>query len=297
MNKFIVLLLVLIAAACNQPKSAESDVPTEIEEAKPTASLEKLWASDTTLTTAESVFYDAGNNILYVSCIGGVPPNAQDEDGFIAKVSPEDGSIVALNWVTGIDAPKGMGLVGEKLYVTNIDEVILINTSSGEITERIAVPDAQFLNDITTDPDGNVYISDSNTNKLHKLTPEGEVSVWIEDESFGRPNGLYHDGDRMMLANFASGNFSTIDYADDKVTVVADSINGGDGIVKVGEDYLVSNWNGEVYYVSSEWEKDLILDTKALGENAADIEFIAATNTLLVPTFFGNQVVAYKLNK
>ncbi|MEQ8470448.1 MAG: gluconolaconase [Marinoscillum sp.] len=297
MNNLLKLLLALFVVACSQPKSAESDESTESEENKPTASLERLWASDTTLSTAESVFFDAGNNVLYVSCIGGVPPNAQDEDGFIAKISPEDGSIVELNWVTGIDAPKGMGMVGETLYVANIDEVVLINTTSGEVTERISVPDATFLNDITTDDEGNVYISDSNRNRIHKLSPGGEVSVWIEDSSLGGPNGLFHDGDRMMLATFGAGNFSTINYADSSISVVADSINGGDGIVKVDDAFLVSNWNGEVYYVSSEWEKELILDTKEMGANAADIEFIASTNTLLVPTFFGNQVVAYKLNK
>ena len=65
----------------------------------------------------------------------------------------------------------------------------------------------------------------------------------------------------------------------------------------VGEPIgYVLTWNGEVYYVTSNWEKQLILDTKEIGANAADIEFDEQTMTLFVPTFFGNQVAAYKLN-
>lgn len=295
--------LALLMIACSQPKQSEQQATQESaddtlkESVEGKVSLEKLWETDTTLSTPESVFHDNTNDVLYVSCINGVPPNAKDEDGYIAKVSPTDGSITELKWVTGLDAPKGMGMVDEKLYVTNIDEVVVINTSSGEITERIEVPEAQFLNDIATDDDGNVYFSDSNTNKLHKLSPEGELTVWLEDENMGGPNGLFHDGEKMMLATFGSGKFNSIDYTEEKVKPVVDSIPSGDGVVKVGMDYLVSNWNGEVYYVTSTWEKELILDTKEMGANAADIEFIASSNTLLVPTFFGNQVVAYKLTK
>lgn len=289
-------VLILLMVACSQPKKtdAESEKP-EAGMADEKISLEKVWETDTTLATPESVLYDTANEVLYVSCINGVPPNAKDGDGYIAKVNPADGAIVDSAWVTGLDAPKGLGLVGNTLYVTNIDEVVAIDITTGEITARTAVEGAEFLNDITTDPEGNVYFSDSNKNKIHQLNAEGELSTWIDDENMGGPNGLFHDGERMMLATFGSGKFNTINYDDNKVIPVVDSIPGGDGIVKVGVDFLVSNWNGEVYYVTADWDKTKILDTKAMGANAADIEFIKSSNTLLVPTFFGNQVVAYQL--
>ena len=82
-----------------------------------------------------------------------------------------------------------------------------------------------------------------------------------------------------------------------EIEMVVDSIPGGDGVELVDDkDFLVSNWNGEVYYVTSDWTKTKLLDTKDAGANAADIEFHQDTKTVFVPTFFGNQVVAYKLN-
>lgn len=284
-----VCTLIALFMAC-QPPAKQAETPTETA---PTAPLTQIWASDTTLATAESVLFDKKANVLYVSCINGVPPTAQDNDGFIAKVNPADGSIIQLDWVTGIDAPKGMGISNDKLYVSNIDEVVIIDLATGSILNRVAIEGSQFLNDITVDAAGNVYVSDSNTNKIYKLT-NLDVSLYMEAE-FGGPNGLLVDGDKLMVAAFGSGNFYEV-AADQSMKVVTDSIPGGDGVEKVGADYLVSNWNGEVYYVAANGQKELLLDTKGTA-NAADIEFDAESKTIYVPTFFGNQVVAYKLNK
>ncbi len=291
------MFVMLLAAACSQQKPAQEAGASEPEVSTKNdqVSLQKIWESDTLLSTSESVYYDTETDILYVSCINGVPPNTKDGDGFIAKVSPKDGSVIELEWVTGLHAPKGMGLVGNKLYVTNIDELVIIDTNTGAIAEAIPVEGALFLNDIATDSSGNVYFSDSYTNKIHLYSNTGELTTWLASDSLGGPNGLFDDGERMMLATFGVGDFRMIDYAEQKITTVTDSIPGGDGVVKVGSDYLVSNWNGEVYYVTSEWEKEKLLDTREAGANAADIAFDEETMTLFVPTFFGNQVVAYQL--
>ena len=292
-NLITLFVLGTLFQACQSAKkeqAADDKVPVKKE-----LSLTKKWETDTLLNTVESALYDAKRNVIYASCINGVPPTKKDGDGFIAKVSPEDGSIIDRNWISGIDAPKGMGLYGEWLYVTNINELIRYNVESGEMDMRFTVDGAVFLNDVAVDENGVVYFSDTRTNKIHKL--EGnEISTWVEDENMGNPNGLFHDGERIMMATFGSGTFNTIDFAEQKVQSVVDSIPGGDGVVKVGMDYIVSNWNGEIYYVGSNWEKTKILDTIEAGDNAADIDFIPESNTLLVPTFFGNRIVAYKLN-
>ena len=293
MKKLSYLLAAAVLVACQSGKKTEE---TAAEEAPATTvSLVKKWESDTTLTTAESVYFDATNQFLYVSCIGGVPPDAKDGDGFIAKLAL-DGTIIDTQWVTDMHAPKGMGMVGNLLYVTNIDEVLEIDVNSGEITNRFTVEGAQFLNDITVDATGALYISDSNTNKIFTLS-NGVVALWTEDSALGGPNGLLAEDGRLMLASFGAGKFSTISLADKSVQMVVDSIPGGDGVVALDGDYFVSNWNGEVYYVTEDWKKTRLLDTKAIGANAADIGIIADQNLLLVPTFFGNTVAAYDIVK
>lgn len=259
------------------------------------ATLTKLWESDTTLITPESVLFNQSDGLLYVTCIGGVPPNKKDGDGYIAKISAKDGSIIESQWVTSLNAPKGMGISGDFLFVADIDEIIKIDLVTGEILAKYPVEGADFLNDIDVSPSGEVFISDSGTDKVHLISGDSVITI-LENEEFDRPNGLLHLGDTMMMATSGSGNFYTINTQDWTYSVLTDSIFGGDGVRKVGDDFLVSSWNGEIYYVTSSGKKKLLIDTKGIF-NTADFEFLPESNTVLVPTFFGNQVIAYKLDQ
>lgn len=286
--------LSLLNWAC-QSKSTNSQNTGEEMSTAPQPSIAEVWSSDTTLITPESVIYYSEDNILYVSCIGAVPPDAKDGDGYIAKVSPEDGSVIDPMWVAGLDAPKGLGITDGKLFVTDIDQVVAIDIATGEIVAKYPVEGATFLNDIDISSEGDVFITDSGTDKLH-LLKDGTVTTILNESAFGRPNGLLHLGSSLYMSTSRSGNFYKINTADWSYSIVTDSIFGGDGVELVGSDYLVSSWMGEIYYVKDDGDKTLLLDTKETA-NAADIDFVAATNMIYVPTFFGNQVVAYKLSK
>jgi len=264
----------------------------EPEEPKMTT-LTLAWETDTTLKTPESVFYDDAYNILYVSCIGGVPPDAKDGDGYLAKVGL-NGKIIEPMWVKGLDGPKGMGKVGNKLFVADITKVVEIDVESGQITNQYEVDGATFLNDVTVSSDGKVYISDSNTSTLYILE-NGTVEILVQDNNLGGPNGLLAEENRIITAAFGSGNVFTLARDGSGITSVLDSLPSGDGIVKYKSGYIVSNWNGEIYEISSDWTKHLLLDTKAMNKNAADIEIIGSNNMLLVPTFFGNSIAAYNI--
>ncbi|MEQ9288371.1 MAG: gluconolaconase [Cyclobacteriaceae bacterium] len=292
---FTLLIIGCWLIACkSENKKEEQTEKVAPEETVKQRSLTKLWETDTLLTTCESVFYDASNQILYSANMGNVPPNAKDGDGFLSKVSLT-GEIIELRWIEGLDAPKGMGKVGNKLYVANIDELVEVDLDAGEISNRFPVEGSQFLNDITTASDGTVFISDTRTNKIHTFK-NGTISTWLEKEDMGGPNGLLHQGGKLMLATFGDGNFQQIDTQTKGSTLLNNATPGGDGVVAVGDDYLVSNWNGEVFFVDAKGNNQKLLDTKAEKLNAADIAFIDGESTLLVPTFFGNKVMAYKLN-
>lgn len=261
--------------------------------AVPQPSLDLLWQTDTILTTAESVCYDKANNLFYVSCINGVPPDKKDKDGFIARVRL-DGQVTSPKWVEGLHAPKGMGIVGNTLYVTDIDRLVAIDIVAGKIVKDWPVKGAKFLNDVVTTADGKVYFSDSNTNTIHELADDKVITL-VTDEKLGGPNGLCFDGGVLYVAGFMSGEVTTVNLSDKTVTPYVSGIPGGDGIERYGSGFLVSNWNGEVYYVSQDKSVSKILDTKDDKMNAADIELDIDRNMMLVPTFFGNKVTAYGL--
>ena len=296
LTRLSVLLVVLSFSCTQKQKETTTDTSGYIEEAAPHApKLVKQWETDSVLKTCESVLYDKSMGVLYVSNINGTPLD-KNGSGFISKIDTE-GNILEEKWITGLNAPKGMGLVGSNLYVTDIDQVVAIDVNSGEVTQRYDVADATFLNDIATSPEGTVLISDSNTHKIHELKDES-VNVWMHDTTVARPNGLLIENNRVLLATMGNQNFNTIDKSSKEAVEVADGLGMGDGVVADGEgNYLVSNWQGEVYFIDNEWNKTKVLDTKSDEINAADIEFIPEMGLLLVPTFFNNRVAAYKLEK
>ena len=288
-----VLAACLILAFSCKNNTPEMSTPTPPPSAQ-TVVLTPAWSTDTLLTTAESVYYDETYNVLYVSCIGNVPPDAKDGDGFIAKVGL-DGKIIDRQWITGLDGPKGMGKYGEYLYIADVTRVVQVDVISGKVLATIEIPGAAFLNDITVDQNGRVYISDTNNNTIYVIDGV-EPSVFMQDTLFGGPNGLLVDGDRLIMAAFNVGQVFTITLQDPHATPVCDELPGGDGVVKYGNNFLISNWNGEIYAVSADWKKEKVLDTKVNNKNAADIAIIPNMKLVLVPTFFGNTVDAYRIS-
>lgn len=283
--------MLFFAGACQKSKNETTETAGTMEAVGPT--LTQKWETDTLLTTCESVLYDAGKNTLYVSNIVGAP-DARDGNGFISKVSL-DGAITNLQWATGLDAPKGMGLRNNSLFVTDIDKIVEIDTETGKIVKSYPVTGAQFLNDITVDNDGNVYATDSNVGFIVQISGDA-VTMWAEN--LAGPNGILADGEKFLMAGWDSGTLNAIDADTREVSQIAEGMEHPDGIVAVGDgSYLVSTWDGMVHHVDPDGNVTLLLDTRESEVNAADIEFVQARNLLLVPTFFANKVVAYELTR
>jgi predicted small lipoprotein YifL len=77
--------------------------------------------------TPESVLYDPAADVYLVANINGSPSD-EDDNGFISRLSP-DGTLIELLWIDGqdegvtLDAPKGMAIIGDTLYVADISRV------------------------------------------------------------------------------------------------------------------------------------------------------------------------------
>ncbi|HSH65673.1 MAG TPA: ATP/GTP-binding protein, partial [Bacteroidia bacterium] len=129
--------------------------------------LEKLWETDTILKVPESVLLDKEKNIIYFSNIDGQPLD-KDMKGSIGTCNT-DGKNINNDWVTGLSAPKGMAIYKNQLYVSNIDELVIIDIPTAKIKQHIPVMNAVFLNDVTIDDNGIVYVSDSKTELIHRI--------------------------------------------------------------------------------------------------------------------------------
>jgi DNA-binding beta-propeller fold protein YncE len=257
--------------------------------------LMKLWETKTDLKVPESVLYNPSENILYVSNING-KPTEKNGKGFISKVSLS-GEILVLKWATGLNAPKGSSIYGGSLYVTDIDELVEIDLKTGKILSKYPAVGAGFLNDVTIDRDGNVYVSDmsSQNSVLYKLVQK-KMTVWLKGPEVSRPNGLYVEKNKLILGNSGDGSLKEIDLETQKISIIAKIGSGIDGVQSDGKgNYFISDWRGKTSYVTSSGQVTVLLDTTDQKINSADIEYIESKQLLLIPTFFDNRVVAYKV--
>jgi len=251
--------------------------------------LVKQWETDTLLKVPESVLYSAANKVLYVANIDGQPWE-MDGKGSIGKVGL-DGKIIASEWVTGLNAPKGMGIYGSKLYVADVTVIVVIDTRQGKIIERISIDGAQGLNDLTVDNKGVIYVSDSKTKKIHRIE-KGKVTTVVENMK--GPNGVLAVGSALYATD--AGGLYKVEKGGTLVKIADDMEGGTDGIVAVGNgDFIVSCWAGSIWYVHADGRKEHLLDTREQKINSADLGYDPATKTIYVPTFWKNSVVAYRL--
>jgi hypothetical protein len=250
--------------------------------------LTMLWQTDTIVAVPESVLPDAGNKVLYVSLIDGGPWD-EDGKGGVAQLST-DNKKYNPRWITGLNAPKGLGQHGNRLYVANISNVVVIDIAKGKIEKKIAIEQANGLNDITITSSGVVYVSDSKNGKIYRI--EKDVPALYLDNISG-VNGLKSIKDDLFI-----GGGQSFLKADSKkqITKVAQLPESIDGIEPIGNgDFLVTSWVGYIYYVHANGTFETLLDTHLEKKNTADIGYDARNKIVYVPTFNAKRVVAYKL--
>lgn len=256
--------------------------------------LEQVWASDTLLRTPESVIHDPVRNNIYVSNINKQSGTYKDGDGFISRLST-NGQIEELHWVSGLNDPKGIAFYNNVLYVADVDEIVAISTQTASILAKYKADNASNLNGITVDASGTVFVTDSDQKRIYQLN-NGHVSIWINSTRDEMPNGIYKDANRMIVAFMNSGNVRLLDPETKNFTDWTDGIKSADGIAEAGDgNYLISSWDGEIFYVNSNGRKRSVLNTSGQNINTADISFAERLGVLLIPTFKDNRVVAYRV--
>lgn len=257
-----------------------------------THKLTRVWETEPTLKVPESVRFDARRKVLYVSNIDG-EPWAADGKGSIAKVAL-DGKVIAAEWVTGLDCPKGLAMSedGKWLFAADAGGIVVIDIDAGKITRKIAIPEGVQLNDLASDGKGTLYISDSKAKKVYAVKGD-KVTLELDEKVLKGPNGLLVHGGKLYVLDNSSLNQV---QADKSLKVIASGMDGGtDGLEHVkGDDFLVSVWGGAIWYVSGS-SKELLFDGKAVDTKTADIGWDPATRTVYVPTFARNSVVAFKV--
>ena len=297
----LIPLALLVAVGC-----ARKETP-----APPVAAAPAKVAEATGFSTPESVLWDAEQQTWFVSNINGSVV-AKDGNGFISRLTA-DGAIDSLNFVLGgrggvtLHAPKGMALVGDTLWVTDIDAVRGFHRRTGAPLAAIEIgAQAKFLNDVVAGPDGKLYITDTGVGVDEKggfthpgpdriFAIEGRtVSVAAEGDWLQRPNGITWDqaSNRFLLAPF--GGTALRGWTPGAAT--ADSLAAGpgmqDGIEVLNGQTLVSSWaDSTIFVMDASGPRKLITGVTS----PADIGVDQVRGLVAIPLFLENRVEVWQV--
>ncbi len=250
-----------------------------------------VWETKMVLKVPESVYYRAKNNMIYVSNING-KPSAKDGNGFISLLN-EKGDIVKLQWATGLNAPKGMAIKGDDLFVSDIDRLAEIDLNNGNVIRFIDFPGAKFLNDVVVGPEGEIYVTDTDLSAVF-VVKAGKAHLWSTDPLLKGANGLAMSQGKLFIG--ANGHLLEANPKTGKIRIVAHVTGGIDGLIPLGNGrFILSDWAGKIQLISTDKAPVILSNTTKQKINAADLGFIPGKKIILIPTFFDNRVVAEQL--
>lgn len=264
----------------------------------------KLLRETAGLSHCESVVYDEKRNVLYVSVQGEKVPG----DGSIAKVSIE-GKILDLNFISGLNNPKGIALDGDKLYVSDVTELVEVDLKKAKVSKKYAGLKSKFLNDVAVDAEGNVYVSDMHNSSIYKLSKakkQKSFKLWFESAEFENPNGLLVvDGDMYVAAwgrytdDNPGGSPKGGVFKFDLGTKVIERVTAGplghlDGIqVFDKKTFLITDWlDGKVFLVAKNGFTKEILDTE---QSVGDHVYLPNKNLMILPMNKQNKLMFYSV--
>ncbi|QND67722.1 ATP/GTP-binding protein [Mesorhizobium loti] len=268
----------------------------------PAAQAGELWRA-TGLEQPESALFDAANSRIIVSNIVGNPGEA-DGNGYLSVLSV-DGKTVTQHWTDGMDAPKGMAIAGGKLYVADITKVRVVDLASGKLVASIAVPNAVFLNDMTSDQSGKVYVTDMLADAIYRIDGD-RPDLFVKDPMLASPNGVFADGNRLIVASWGKGikpDFSTaepggllsVDIASKVVSPLpgAQKFADLDGVIAIGDTiYATAYMTGTLYRYKDGGSPEAVAHFKP---GSADIG-TDGKSILYVPLMNEGEVAALQLD-
>jgi SMP-30/Gluconolactonase/LRE-like region len=263
------------------------------------AATEEVWMTPDTFLTPETVLKDPIRDILYVTNFDNQFAAKPGPSGFISRLGM-DGEVVDLKWVEGLNAPTGMAIWRDTLFVAEREHLVAIHIPSGTVAGRWPIPDPDFPNDVAIDDDGTIYISDTrsgdwNDSRIYRFR-DGSFDIFA-NEGISRANGLWiHDGG-LIVGNSGDGLLKRVDLETGRITTVL-SLGAGtiDGMrVDPDGNTLVSHWEGQLYRITPEGGITEILDAMPGGWNVADFEYLPEERLLVIPTFLDNRVRAVRI--
>ena len=305
-------------AACSSGEKAGGDSASAAGDTTAAAATAMFASAGTTdsMKTPESARYDADLDAYFVSNING-NPSQRDGNGFIVRIDAGNTSAVTMfaqggkNGVT-LNAPKGLAIVGDTLWVADIDVARAFNKRTGAPIASVDLKPmkAVFLNDVVAGPDGAVYVTDSGIlfdakggmthpgrDQIFKITGRKATVAIASDSALKSPNGIAWDGAnaRFVLAPFADNAVTAWKDGDTTVTPLGTGPGGYDGIEVLADGRtLVTSWADSSVQVMANGTFRKVIGNV---DGPADIGVDTKRNVVAVPRFNAGRIEYFTISR
>jgi hypothetical protein len=242
-----------------------------------------------TYSGPESAEYDFANQRWLISNTTSHRVIARDNNGVLSYL----GSSL-------LSGPYGIEIVGDTLFCCCGSTVKGLLLSDGSQVFSVNTG-ASFLNGITHDNAGNLYVTDFSGKAIYKVNIALQSSVSIASSLVQSPNGIVYDSlnNRCVFVNWGSNApVKAIDLTTNVVsTITTTTLGNCDGITRdAGGRYYISTWNlqGVVRYDSSFVSAPVTVVSSL--SNPADIFYNILSDTLAVPNASSNTVTFHNFS-
>jgi hypothetical protein len=248
----------------------------------------------------ESVAVNSTENVIYLSNINGQPTELNGK-GYISKLDI-NGKILDKHWLNNLDAPKGIAVHGDNLYIADMQQVHQVSISQARIVKQFKVKEAKMLNDITISDDGTVYISDLLGGGVYRIT-DNKISLWFEHADLSHTNGLLWQEGEILIATWGlglnddfttetAGSIYTVNIKKPVLVKVkgAKQLGNLDGLVKYKNAMYVSDWiTGALVKIEGGKSSKIL----TLKPGLADIGRVGSI--LITPSMHDGNLTAWKM--
>jgi sugar lactone lactonase YvrE len=309
------LVFGLALAACGDREvkrdAGDQSAPATASAAKPKK------VGEIKVNAPEAVKYDPDQDLWFVTSFGeGDPsPLGKDNNGTISRYKA-DGTPDSLGFIAGgrsgavLNAPKGMAISGDTLWVADIDAVRGFNRRTGAPLATVNIKGAKFLNDVTLGPDGALYLTDSGLgpdpktglghpgpDRIYRIGADRKATVALEDSALAAPNGITWDsaGRSFVIVPFFGQQLVRWAPGDSAVHPLATGRGQQDGVEPTGDGrLLVTSWADSSLNIVESGQY-----TRLAGgiPSPADLAWNPKTRRAAIPLLMAGRVEIWELPK